>query len=152
MSDCAQTLKGFRLTQKETSSVVDQIKQVNFVGTWDYKDGVLLDTSIGHLIQRRSNLTGVTLMNVVLSASPLFDYWTGDVSTSVILSNGSNAKGINVPVLQALQERLGFDTFHMEPPDDYFGHLWPNGTWSGIVGQLINGKCRYISSLAYSHA
>ena len=68
----------------------------------------------------------------------MFSY--GEQGNRVLFTNGSNAEGINVPVLEALEGHLGFDTYHIEPPDCYWGFQWPNGTWSGIVGELINGS------------
>ena len=85
------------------------------------------------LLERRSNLSGVTLVNVAHSTKPMF-YFPGKFS-----KNGSGLTGINAEVIAALQQRLQFQLVHLTPRDGYFAYRDPGGNWHGIIRDLIDG-------------
>ncbi|XP_060076087.1 ionotropic receptor 25a-like [Ylistrum balloti] len=58
----------------------------------------------------------------------------------VLHDNGSiSYEGYSIDVLQELARRNGFTYQIYEVPDNEYGVLRPNGTWTGVIGQVATG-------------
>lgn len=54
--------------------------------------------------------------------------------------NNVGFKGLLIDMLSKLSERLNFTVEYKLATDETFGRVNANGTWSGIIGEVINGK------------
>ena len=61
-------------------------------------------------------------------------------------------EGIHSDVLSALQARLNFTVKHVVPKKWYYGKEVKNGTWNGVIGELMRGKIDLVGMLMISHA
>lgn len=66
-----------------------------------------------------------------------------------ILGQPKRYKGFSIDVLDALAKILGFKYEIYQVPDGKYGTQLPNGSWNGMIGELIN-KARL--SLEYPHS
>lgn len=100
---------------------------------WNVEFG-LHDASVEYIWERRSDLGGTVLRNAVLEFVPF----------SVVVEEGGGAlrcTGYFCEVSNRLAEILNFNETVMIPPDGKWGAIHrDNGTWSGIVGMLVDGR------------
>ena len=61
-------------------------------------------------------------------------------------------EGIHNDVLSALQARLNFTVKHEVPEKWNYGKQVKNGTWNGVIGEVMRGKIDLLGSLMISHA
>ncbi|XP_063289648.1 glutamate receptor ionotropic, delta-1 isoform X2 [Pelobates fuscus] len=57
-----------------------------------------------------------------------------------ILGQPKKYKGFSIDVLDALSQNLGFKYEIYQVPDGKYGHQLPNGSWNGMIGELINKR------------
>ncbi len=55
-----------------------------------------------------------------------------------ILGQPKRYKGFSIDVLDALAKILGFKYDIYQVADSKYGSQLPNGTWNGMIGELIN--------------
>lgn len=55
-----------------------------------------------------------------------------------ILGQPKRYKGFSIDVLDALAKILGFKYEIYQVSDGKYGSQLPNGTWNGMIGELIN--------------
>lgn len=55
-----------------------------------------------------------------------------------ILGQPKRYKGFSIDVLDALAKNLGFKYEIYQAPDGKYGHQLQNGSWNGMIGELIN--------------
>ena len=51
-------------------------------------------------------------------------------------------KGYCIDLLQKLADHMKFDYEIIPAAENKYGHKMPNGTWTGLVGDLISGEIR----------
>ena len=96
-----------------------------------WSPGLELPLAIDFLASR-SNLQEVKLKNSWFNSTPL-----------VILAQGndySNAVGFSVDILNDLQSQLNFTYESVSPQKGKWGWKLKNGSWSGLVGMLLDKK------------
>ena len=101
------------------------------IGTWDSLSNTI------HLVnpilwERRANLAGIVLKNVVIHFDPL---------TILVKNNNScisEVTGFFGEVYKILEQRLNFTSEFSEPiaGPDVYGNLDSDGNWIGAVGEL----------------
>lgn len=67
--------------------------------------------------------------------------------------DGTNSlQGYSIDLLKELSRLLGF-TYEMYPsPDGFYGALTENGTWNGMIGEIVNGVISWkVDSLLQKH-
>ncbi|XP_043912534.1 glutamate receptor ionotropic, delta-1 isoform X2 [Protopterus annectens] len=106
-------------------------KDVRRLATWDTSRGLN-----GSLQERRlgSDMHGVTLKVVTVLEEPFV------MVAENILGQPKRYKGFSVDVLDALAKNLGFKYEVYQSPDSKYGHKLPNGSWNGMIGELISKK------------
>ena len=50
-------------------------------------------------------------------------------------------------LLNAISHKIGFEYEIYTVPDGQAGQKYPNGSWSGVIGELVRGVNSFISSL-----
>ncbi len=110
----------------ENYKVKRGILQRAAVSTWTKKYGVKMRRK--ELWERRSDLGGTTLTNVMLP----FTTW------NIIMNDSAPLNGLMPNVLDALAMSLNFSVEWMRPDDGSFGSELESGTWTGIIGDLVN--------------
>lgn len=58
-----------------------------------------------------------------------------------ILGQPKRYKGFSIDVLDALAKILGFKYDIYQVGDGKYGSLLPNGSWNGMIGELIGKVC-----------
>nr|XP_014341697.1 PREDICTED: glutamate receptor ionotropic, delta-1 [Latimeria chalumnae] len=106
-------------------------KDVRRLATWDTMRGLN-----GSLQERRleSDMQGVTLKVVTVLEEPFV------MVAENILGQPKRYKGFSIDVLDALAKNLGFKYEIYQASDSKYGHQLPNGSWNGMIGELINRK------------
>ena len=84
--------------------------------------------------ERRSNLNGVTLVDCSNSWDKIA------ISDLSLDPNLQRHTGFVPEVLWRLSANLNFNIQLMFPPDGQWGSMMDNGTWTGMVGQLVKGS------------
>ena len=112
----------------EEYTIKSTAQKTNLIATW--KDGQL-STPEPELWKRRSNLTGVTLKNVVLSTSDLIEYKV-DPTTG----EASDLTGTYADIFETMRQVCNFSVVSTSSPDGKWGAPMANGTWNGMVGVL----------------
>ena len=104
-----------------------------YIGNWKAESRLRIETPL--LWERRSDLMNVVLTNTVLEYSVISQFSKnkgGDILKQ---------SGIGPDILAILQDKLNFSTRAVSPQDGVWGSITGNNaTWSGIVGDLVNGK------------
>ncbi|TRY75773.1 hypothetical protein TCAL_07029 [Tigriopus californicus] len=103
-------------------------------------------TGEGNIWVRRANLTGITLVNLVLP-------WAG--GREQVLPEGDDESSLRVigeyhDLIYDFQNIMGFRLINRRPFDLEFGSNLENGTWSGILGELNTNQAD-LSSVAYAN-
>ncbi|TWW78287.1 Glutamate receptor ionotropic, delta-1 [Takifugu flavidus] len=103
-------------------------KDVKRLATWDSTRGLN-----GSLKENRieSSMQGVTLRIVTLLEEPFV------MVAENILGQAKRYKGFSIDVLDALAKILGFKYDIYQVGDGKYGSALPNGSWNGMIGELI---------------
>ncbi|XP_029691475.1 glutamate receptor ionotropic, delta-1 isoform X1 [Takifugu rubripes] len=103
-------------------------KDVKRLATWDSTRGLN-----GSLKENRieSSMQGVTLRIVTLLEEPFV------MVAENILGQAKRYKGFSIDVLDALSKILGFKYDIYQVGDGKYGSALPNGSWNGMIGELI---------------
>ncbi|XP_055517796.1 glutamate receptor ionotropic, delta-1-like [Leucoraja erinacea] len=106
-------------------------KDVRRLAVWDPVTGLN-----GSLQERRleSDMQGVVLKVVTILEEPFV------MVAENILGQPKRYKGFSIDVLDALAKNLGFKYEIYQATDQKYGSQLPNGTWNGMIGELINKK------------
>ncbi|XP_061666509.1 glutamate receptor ionotropic, delta-1-like isoform X4 [Syngnathoides biaculeatus] len=106
-------------------------KDVKRLATWDAAHGLN-----GSLKESRidSGMQGVTVKVVTLLEDPFV------MVAENILGQPKRYKGFSVDVLDALARALGFKYDIYQVSDSKYGSRLPNGSWNGMIGDLINKR------------
>ncbi|XP_053548014.1 glutamate receptor ionotropic, delta-1 [Bombina bombina] len=106
-------------------------KEVRRWATWDSTRGLN-----GSLQEKRLDidLQGITLKVVTVLEEPFV------MVAENILGQPRRYKGFSIDVLDALSKNLGFKYEIYQVPDGKYGHKLPNGSWNGMIGELINKR------------
>ncbi|KAM3863394.1 glutamate receptor ionotropic, delta-1 [Diretmus argenteus] len=106
-------------------------KDVKRLATWDSTRGLN-----GSLKESRieSGMQGVTLKIVTLLEEPFV------MVAENILGQPKTYKGFSIDVLDALAKILGFKYDIYQVRDGKYGSALPNGSWNGMIGELIGKK------------
>ncbi|KAM9326965.1 glutamate receptor ionotropic, delta-1 [Gastrophryne carolinensis] len=106
-------------------------KDVRRLATWDSLRGLN-----GSLQEKRldNDLQGLTLKVVTILEEPFV------MVAENILGQPKKYKGFSIDVLDALSQNLGFKYEIYQVPDGKYGHSLPNGSWNGMIGELINKR------------
>uniref|UniRef100_A0A8C4S8D5 Glutamate receptor n=1 Tax=Erpetoichthys calabaricus TaxID=27687 RepID=A0A8C4S8D5_ERPCA len=106
-------------------------KDVRRLATWDSLRGLN-----GSLQERRleSDMQGVTLKIVTVLEEPFV------MVAENILGQPKRYKGFSIDVLDALAKNLGFKYDIYQVSDSKYGIQLQNGSWNGMIGELINKR------------
>uniref|UniRef100_UPI00398E9103 glutamate receptor ionotropic, delta-1-like n=1 Tax=Pristiophorus japonicus TaxID=55135 RepID=UPI00398E9103 len=106
-------------------------KDVRRLAVWDPVKGLN-----GSLQERRleSDMQGVTLKVVTILEEPFV------MVAENILGQPKRYKGFSIDVLDALAKNLGFKYEIYQAVDHKYGSQLANGSWNGMIGELINKK------------
>ncbi|KPP79706.1 hypothetical protein Z043_100692, partial [Scleropages formosus] len=101
----------------------------SLLATWDSTLGLN-----GSLKESRieSGMQGVTIKVVTLLEDPFV------MVAENILGQPKRYKGFSIDVLDALAKILGFKYEIYQVADSKYGTQLPNGSWNGMIGELIN--------------
>ncbi|XP_028331156.1 glutamate receptor ionotropic, delta-1-like isoform X3 [Gouania willdenowi] len=106
-------------------------KDVKRLATWDSVHGLN-----GSLKESRieNGMQGVTIKVVTLLEDPFV------MVAENILGQPKRYKGFSIDVLDALAKNLGFKYEIYQVSDSKYGSQLPNGSWNGMIGELINKR------------
>ncbi|XP_048865104.1 glutamate receptor ionotropic, delta-1-like isoform X2 [Brienomyrus brachyistius] len=106
-------------------------KDVKRVATWDSARGLN-----GSLKESRieNGMQGVTIKVVTLPEEPFV------MVAENILGQPKRYKGFSIDILDALAKNLGFKYEIYQVADNIYGSQLPNGSWNGMIGELINKR------------
>ncbi|XP_029700154.1 glutamate receptor ionotropic, delta-1 isoform X3 [Takifugu rubripes] len=106
-------------------------KDVKRLATWDSVHGLN-----GSLKESRieNGMQGVTIKVVTLLEDPFV------MVAENILGQPKRYKGFSIDVLDALAKSLGFKYEIYQVADSKYGSQLPNGSWNGMIGDLINKR------------
>ncbi|KAG8000224.1 Glutamate receptor ionotropic [Nibea albiflora] len=106
-------------------------KDVKRLASWDSTRGLN-----GSLKENRieSGMQGVTLKIVTLLEEPFV------MVAENILGQPKRYKGFSIDVLDALAKILGFKYDIYQVADGKYGSALPNGSWNGMIGELIGKR------------
>ncbi|XP_026209766.1 glutamate receptor ionotropic, delta-1 [Anabas testudineus] len=106
-------------------------KDVKRLASWDSSRGLN-----GSLKENRieSGMQGVTLKIVTLLEEPFV------MVAENILGQPKRYKGFSIDVLDALAKILGFKYDIYQVGDGKYGSALPNGSWNGMIGELIGKR------------
>ncbi|KAM9727602.1 glutamate receptor ionotropic, delta-1-like isoform 2-T4 [Menidia menidia] len=106
-------------------------KEVKRLASWDSTRGLN-----GSLKENRieSSMQGVTLKIVTLLEEPFV------MVAENILGQPKRYKGFSIDVLDALAKILGFKYDIYQVSDGKYGSTLPNGSWNGMIGELISKR------------
>ena len=111
----------------EHYNIGNQSQTVRKIGTWNNSRLFLIPTS---LLERRQNLNGLTIRAETMPESP----WMLEIKGGKIQGMiGDFWHGI-------LEPALNFTTSISSPPDFKWGSLNDDGSWSGMVGGLLEER------------
>ncbi|XP_016120040.1 glutamate receptor ionotropic, delta-1-like, partial [Sinocyclocheilus grahami] len=101
------------------------------LATWDSVHGLN-----GSLKESRieNGMQGVTVKVVTLLEDPFV------MVAENILGQPKRYKGFSIDVLDALAKILGFKYDIYQVADSKYGSQLPNGSWNGMIGELINKR------------
>ncbi|XP_069016025.1 glutamate receptor ionotropic, delta-1-like isoform X2 [Embiotoca jacksoni] len=106
-------------------------KDIKRLATWDSVHGLN-----GSLKESRieNGMQGVTVKVVTLLEDPFV------MVAENILGQPKRYKGFSIDVLDALAKILGFKYEIYQVSDSKYGSQLPNGSWNGMIGDLINKR------------
>ncbi|XP_016089070.1 glutamate receptor ionotropic, delta-1-like [Sinocyclocheilus grahami] len=106
-------------------------KDIKRLATWDSVHGLN-----GSLKESRieNGMQGVTVKVVTLLEDPFV------MVAENILGQPKRYKGFSIDVLDALAKILGFKYDIYQVADSKYGSQIPNGSWNGMIGELINKR------------
>uniref|UniRef100_A0A8C2X9X8 Glutamate receptor n=1 Tax=Cyclopterus lumpus TaxID=8103 RepID=A0A8C2X9X8_CYCLU len=106
-------------------------KDIKRLATWDSVHGLN-----GSLKESRieNGMLGVTVKVVTLLEDPFV------MVAENILGQPKRYKGFSIDVLDALAKILGFKYEIYQVADSKYGSQLPNGSWNGMIGDLINKR------------
>ncbi|MFT7807299.1 glutamate receptor ionotropic, delta-1-like, partial [Arapaima gigas] len=113
-------------------------KDVKRLATWDSTLGLN-----GSLKESRieNGMQGVTVKVVTLLEDPFV------MVAENILGQPKRYKGFSIDVLDALAKILGFKYEIYQVADSKYGTQLPNGSWNGMIGELINKANLAVSAI-----
>uniref|UniRef100_A0A8C1SA67 Glutamate receptor n=2 Tax=Cyprinus carpio TaxID=7962 RepID=A0A8C1SA67_CYPCA len=106
-------------------------KDIKRLATWDSVHGLN-----GSLKESRieNGMQGITVKVVTLLEDPFV------MVAENILGQPKRYKGFSIDVLDALAKILGFKYDIYQVADSKYGSQLPNGSWNGMIGELINKR------------
>ncbi|KAM9716153.1 LOW QUALITY PROTEIN: glutamate receptor ionotropic, delta-1-like [Menidia menidia] len=106
-------------------------KDIKRLATWDSVHGLN-----GSLKESRieNGMQGITVKVVTLLEDPFV------MVAENILGQPKRYKGFSIDVLDALAKLLGFKYEIYQVADSKYGSQLPNGSWNGMIGDLINKR------------
>uniref|UniRef100_A0AAQ5Y1X5 Glutamate receptor n=1 Tax=Amphiprion ocellaris TaxID=80972 RepID=A0AAQ5Y1X5_AMPOC len=112
-------------------------KDIKRLATWDSVHGLN-----GSLKESRieNGMQGVTVKVVTLLEDPFV------MVAENILGQPKRYKGFSIDVLDALAKILGFKYEIYQVADSKYGSQLPNGSWNGMIGDLINKVVLFLLS------
>ncbi|KAK8404744.1 hypothetical protein O3P69_007767 [Scylla paramamosain] len=123
-----------RVIVREAYSVVDDTPlKVETLGAW-LGGGGRVPEAKEHWSDRRTNLTGLHLRCTTMPQAPFVYTSPPDRDLNVNITGGFAKE-----IWDALQEILGFTYSCRLPWDRTFGVMDADGSWSGLVGELVEG-------------
>ncbi|OCT71958.1 hypothetical protein XELAEV_18034936mg [Xenopus laevis] len=107
------------------------LRVLPILATWDSIKGFN-----GSLQEKPLNndLQGLTLKVVTVLEEPFV------MVAENILGQPKRYKGFSIEILDELSNRLGFKYEIYQAPDGKYGHRLSNGSWNGMIGELINKR------------
>uniref|UniRef100_A0A4W6DSX8 Glutamate receptor n=1 Tax=Lates calcarifer TaxID=8187 RepID=A0A4W6DSX8_LATCA len=113
-------------------------KDIKRLATWDSVHGLN-----GSLKESRieNGMQGVTVKVVTLLEDPFV------MVAENILGQPKRYKGFSIDVLDALAKILGFKYEIYQVADSKYGSQLPNGSWNGMIGDLINKPDLAVSAI-----
>ena len=124
------TSRGSSIILKELYAVNGKNK-VQRVGIWKESTGLIIPMI--KMWERRSNLEGMELRVATMSFPPM-QMLTHDISNKTI----TGGEGLFLDPLNVLAKKLNFTICFMSPNDKQWGALTKNGSWTGMIGMLVN--------------
>ncbi len=122
---------GFNLSDIYAIKSRPQIKEQ--IGTWHNSAG--LKVPVPNVLERRTNLGGVTLKNTILPFS------VACVVTYDNDGNVFNSTGFLQEILFQVRASLNFTLEESSPADKAWGHFHENTQqWDGMIRQLVDGE------------
>uniref|UniRef100_A0A8C4QTS2 Glutamate receptor n=1 Tax=Eptatretus burgeri TaxID=7764 RepID=A0A8C4QTS2_EPTBU len=106
-------------------------RTIKKLAIWDPKlglNGTLQDHIPGQDIQ------GMTLQAVVVVEAPFV------MASENVLGQPRHFVGFSLDVLGLLAAQLGFTFSVQEAPENKYGHPLPDGSWSGLLGEVMNKR------------
>ncbi|XP_070180273.1 ionotropic receptor 25a-like [Littorina saxatilis] len=107
--------------------IVMENNTVRKLGTWTHGSGWQTDESI------KDRLDDPSIIRVATIESPPFVFRTDD-------ENGTHYSGYAIDVLDEITKRMNISYRFIEPSDGMFGARLPNGTWNGVIGDILSGS------------
>ncbi len=93
--------------------------------------------------QKLKNLNGRTLVAAYIPFKPYVVMWKGKGSENEALS------GVQISLLQEISARENVTfIYNGNLKTSGFGNLFPNGSWTGLVGELVDGSAELTPALA----
>ena len=115
----------------ETFAVKFVSRKTQLLTLWTQNEGFLLQPE--YIWLRRSNLSGVTLVNTV---NPWDNFYNRNIEESGKISH----YGFFTSVINAIKETTKVDIIYISPDDGAWGLLSENGTWDGLIKDLVTEK------------
>ncbi len=104
----------------------DSLRKKPF-GRWSLNGGLVMSEK--EVWERRSDLMGTILLDTTLP-------WT---TWNIVISESDPLTGMVPDILHTLASTLNFTVEWKHPEDGSYGSQNENGTWSGIIGELVDG-------------
>ena len=129
----------YHMIQNETSIFVEEIYSIksavtvrNVILDWPKHDGTV------HFWERRSDFKGISLKHAVLE-------WKGYLDK---VTNGEEMwAGSLKDVVNYLKRKMNFKVIYYEPADCQWGLLMKNGSWTGLVKDVLDHKADFTTGL-----
>ncbi len=139
VEDMSLRLDSSYLTYKAGFNSYDMVLFENYrIKGGNLQKNVLLEWSPGREVsgkstevwERRLDLQGTIITNVMLP-------WT---TWNIVTSESAPLEGMMPDILRTLGTALNFTVEWKYPDDGTFGSKGGDGSWTGIVGELVDGK------------
>ena len=102
------------------------------IGQWNSSSGLQITSPV--LWERRSDLMRTQLTDNILPYSIVTQFDLNEEGEII------KQRGILQDLFTTLQSRLNFTAKAVSPPDGKWGNVKDDGTWSGMIGELINHR------------
>uniref|UniRef100_A0A061QLI4 Glutamate receptor 1 n=1 Tax=Cupiennius salei TaxID=6928 RepID=A0A061QLI4_CUPSA len=118
------------------------------VGEWDPEDGLVFSRNYSRdLSEAKDNLQNITLRVTSIVSKPYTMIKEGDY-----LTGNERFEGFCVDLIQEICSRLKCNYVYRLVGDDSYGKRHENGTWNGMIGEVINREVDLaIADLTITH-